>query len=641
MKIPVTNKRLILIPILTVPLILGISGCDDDDEDTNTSSEVSTLKAGKICTGFAGGTYYSYAGGVIEAAKDTLGFNLENVATQGSIENAQKIASDECDMAIVQADIYIQTGTYLDSSPELKLFSANMGSVAALYKEPVHILVNKNSGITSIADLGGKKVNIDEEGSGTYFTATKILNSYTFSSPPNYFNEARASAVEKVANGTYDATFYVAATPIPALADLPADANVTLIPATIRGGYTTDYTMEEIPATTYPWLYSNITNNVTVWSLLAIGSSIDRTKLVSFLDTIYANKNAYAETYHAKWSELERSSSINTIKTMPTAGWGREAVHYFANASLPTVEPQPYFCSAGASGIYTKVVKDLLPIVESTLGITLGDKNTNGSIDNLNMLYTGECAMAIIQDDMGGYMSAMDQASPGIITEIMLKGQSPRAIMAIYTEQAQLIVNENSGINSSAGIVGKKFNMAQTTSGSYMTASTMLLINGLSEADVIPFYEPPQDALSKVISGEYDAMFVTLIAPVEWLTTCPDGATSCYGSEPKDWPIKQVKIESSFGSYVKANLPASYYPWQDVDVPDTPQTIATVFVSPNLSLDADRVAKFIEAVYQIPADGSTNSTIWNQTTLEQGINHFKLVTYLYDWYAGQYFAGKM
>ncbi len=80
--------------------------------------------------------------------------------------------------------------------------------------------------------------------------------------------------------------------------------------------------------------------------------------------------------------------------------------------------------------------------------------------------------------------------------------------------------------------------MAPQGSGSYMTASAMLLINGLSESQVTASYDSPQDALSKVIDGTYDAMFVTQIAPVDWLTKCPNNTATCYGSEPKDWPIR-------------------------------------------------------------------------------------------------------
>ncbi len=543
-------------------------------------------------------------------------------------------------MAIVQADIFLQNGTSLESDPAMKLFTANMGTIAALYQEPVHILVNTSSGITTVADLAGKIVNVGSTGSGTYFTASKILSLYGIdpATEPYFVNESSSIAATKVASGEYDATFYVAAAPISALANLADDGSVTLIPAAIPGNYSTDYTLETIPAGTYAWLDNDVENNATVWSLLTLGSELDRKYVGDLLDDMYANKDAYATDHHAKWALFNKYSSITVLKATPTAGWNREAVHYLAEEPMPTNKPQPFFCSASTTGTYTKVVKDLLPVVKDTLGLDLMEMNTSGSIDNLNKLYDGTCAIALMQDDMGGFMSAMDKMDEGV-SNIMLKGQSVRAIMPLYAEQAHLIVNESSGIETSADLQGKKFNMAPQGSGSYMTASAMLLINGLSESQVIASYDSPQVALAKVVSGEYDAMFITQVAPVDWLVDNDCGDAECVpGMGPADWPIKIAQIESGFGAYVKGDLPAGTYPWQNGIVEDMPQMMATIFVSPDLHLDLDSVTDFIDAVYMLEGP---HSHTWDQTNPEQGMAHFGLVTYLYDWYAGLYFAEMM
>lgn len=82
------KKRLSLIPALTTALFLGIPA----------GSTASALKSGKICTGPSTGTYYQYAGGVIEVAKETLGLDLENVSTVGTLENAKAIVSGRCEI---------------------------------------------------------------------------------------------------------------------------------------------------------------------------------------------------------------------------------------------------------------------------------------------------------------------------------------------------------------------------------------------------------------------------------------------------------------------------------------------------------------------------------------------------------------
>jgi len=616
---------------------LIFSGKDTDGslvwKSNDNEHGVNSSKAGKICTASTGSTYYQYAGGIIDAARETFGLELENVPTVGSLANAKGVATGRCDMAILQGDVFVLNG----NSPELKSFTANKGSVAALFQEQVHILVNKSSGINSIADLAGKKVNLGTQNSGTYFTANKLLTYYhQLSSSPTYFYKDLGVAVDEVVSGELDATFFVADAPIDLLANLPSNANVTLIPATIPV-YTTEYTIGKIPASAYPWLNKDVTNNIMVWSLLVIGSSVDRSKLGAFLDEIYAKKNTYATKYHPKWSMLDKASTISVFKTTPTSGWGTEATHYYGGVAMQTAEPQPFFCSAvdleailgpGNYTNYTTAVRDLLPIIKSTLGLNLTEKYTDGSIDNLNKLYSGECAMAIIQDDVGGYAAAMDAATPKI-AGTMQKVQYVRALMPLFAEQGQLIVNENSGISNSLDLVGKKFNMGPKTSGTYMTASTVLLINGLSEADVIPSYESTNDAISKVISGEYDAMFMTATAPVNSLAEIA-----------ADAPIEIVQVLGP-EIYVKKDFPASHYAWQDHDVPDSPDIMATVFISPKLHLAPNQVANFLKAAYDIKVGGSTMSTTWDETTVEQGVNHFKLATYLYDWNAARFFADKM
>ena len=60
MKKPFTPLRLSLIPVLTGTLILGLP------IGSAAAPPAAPLKPGKICTGPTSGTYYQYAGGIIE-----------------------------------------------------------------------------------------------------------------------------------------------------------------------------------------------------------------------------------------------------------------------------------------------------------------------------------------------------------------------------------------------------------------------------------------------------------------------------------------------------------------------------------------------------------------------------------------------
>ncbi|KHD10701.1 hypothetical protein PN36_28685 [Candidatus Thiomargarita nelsonii] len=635
MRKPFTTKRLSFMSVLAGTLILGLP----------VSSTAEPLKAANICTGPTTGTYYQYAGGVIEAAKETLGIELENVSTPGSLANAKGIVSGQCDMAIVQSDIYIQSGVDFQTTPESKLFSANKGSVAALYPEIVHILVNRDSGISSVADLAGKKVNVGEKNSGTYLTAYKLLNVYNqLAKAPEYVYEAPATAVAKVVAGTLDATFYVAGAPISTLANLPTDANVTLIPATLSM-FNHDYTISDIPATTYPWLASDIKNNIAVWSLLTIGPSVDRTQVGTFLGKLYANKDSYADKYHAKWAVFDKAATVASIKAARMNGWSLEVVHYFAGVAEPVVKPQPYFCSASPQGTYTKVVKDLIPVVKSTLGLSLTEKHTAGTLDNVMKSYTGECAMYLVQRDVGGYLVAVDQNQPAISKELLKTyfwyGEN---LMPLYVEDIHLVVNTHSGIESSLDLVGKKVNLGEKGSGTFVTATAMLLTAQIQNEAITPSYDSPIAALPKVISGEYDAMFVTSKAPVSYLADadCPTdiNVPGCKAGDPTTLPIKLVSVRAPY-FLPKTTLSANHYPWQKVDLPNSPQMMTFLAASPNLSWDENRMANFISAVYDLKVGETTLSHTWDETNVSQGVDLFKLEPVLFHWDAAQYFADNM
>jgi len=126
------------------------------------------------------------------------------------------------------------------------------------------------------------------------------------------------------------------------------------------------------------------------------------------------------------------------------------------------------------------------------------------------------------------------------------------------------------------------------------------------------------------------------------LADCPTEieVEGCIAGDPTTLPIKLAQIKGP-DLLMKTTFSSSHYLWQSEDIPGAPQVMATLFVSPNLSLTDSQMVDFINAVYEIPADDTTISPTWDETIIGQSITHFQLVTYLYDWLAAQYFAERM
>jgi hypothetical protein len=137
-------------------------------------------------------------------------------------------------------------------------------------------------------------------------------------------------------------------------------------------------------------------------------------------------------------------------------------------------------------------------------------------------------------------------------------------------------------------------------------------------------------------------MFVTAKAPVPYLATadCPINIEGCITGDPSTLPIKMVTIQVPY-FIPKTTFSANNYPWQKVDIQNSPQMISLLTVPFNLSLDSKRLADFITEVYALKVGDATLSPTWDETRLEQGIALFELESIGFNWFAAQYFADKM
>ena len=130
-----------------------------------------------------------------------------------------------------QADVatwaYKGTGLFegKPNVPDLRL-------IANLYPESVHIVVRKGSGIKTVADLKGKRVALDEPGSGTLINARIILAAYGVKEAdikPEYIKPNQAG--DKLKDGSLDAFFFTGGAPAGAIAELASSGTgIELVP---------------------------------------------------------------------------------------------------------------------------------------------------------------------------------------------------------------------------------------------------------------------------------------------------------------------------------------------------------------------------------------------------------------------------
>lgn len=211
----------------------------------------------RIGTGGTAGTYYPVGGMLANAISNPPGLILTAQASNGSVANINAITSGQAESGFSQADVaawaYAGTGLY-EGKPKVE----DLRLIANLYPESIHFVATKSSGVKSIADLKGKRVSLDEPGSGTLVDARIILKAFGISEKdikPEYLKPNQAS--DKIRDGSLDAFVFVGGYPTAAISELAATGSgVVLLPIdgaqaeAIRKEYPF-FATDNIPANTY------------------------------------------------------------------------------------------------------------------------------------------------------------------------------------------------------------------------------------------------------------------------------------------------------------------------------------------------------------------------------------------------------
>jgi TRAP transporter TAXI family solute receptor len=152
------------------------------------------------------------------------------VASNGSVANVSAIASGSAQSGFTQSDVaywaFNASGIY-EGRPKVDVLRA----IANLYPESFHLVARKGAGIKTIKDLKGKRVSLDEPGSGTLVDARLILAAYGLTErdlKAEYLKSQQAA--DKLKDNALDAFFSVSGWPLGAIAELAATTGIDLVP---------------------------------------------------------------------------------------------------------------------------------------------------------------------------------------------------------------------------------------------------------------------------------------------------------------------------------------------------------------------------------------------------------------------------
>jgi len=305
----------------------------------------------KFFTIGTGGTAYTYypVGGVIANAISKPpgsrpcdeggscgvdGLIASAVSSRGSVDNVNAINSGLRNSGFAQSDVaywaYTGTGTMEGQPP-----ATDLRTIAALFEEHIHLVASADSGINSVADLKGKRVSLDEPGSGTYVDAGLILEASGLSLDDVTAEALKGNAAsDALRNGRIDAFFVVAGYPTGSLVELASAADIKLVPIEGAGAEALTekygfFAQSDIPAGTYEGV--GATPTVAVGAQWFTSAKEDDDLIYEITKALWNdNSRKLLDVGHAKGKTITAESALNGIGVPLHAG----AERFYGEAGL-------------------------------------------------------------------------------------------------------------------------------------------------------------------------------------------------------------------------------------------------------------------------------------------------------------------
>jgi TRAP transporter TAXI family solute receptor len=289
------------------------------------------MKFFRIGTGGTAGTYFPIGGLIANAVSAPPGSRACNaggacgvpglvaiaIAANGAIANVNDIQDGRLEAGFTQSDVayWAFTGTGVfegrEKTPDLR-------GIANLYPETVHIVVRRDSGIATVSDLKGKRVSLEEPGSGTLADARILLNAYGMSErdlKPEYLKPDAAG--KKLAAGELDAFFFVGGAPVAAITELAAQTPIGLVPI---GGAQAEkaltrysfFAWDRIPAGTYPGIADVPT--ISVSAILVTSAKQDEELIHGVTEALWnSNSRKLLDGGHSKGKLIVKSNATKGL----------------------------------------------------------------------------------------------------------------------------------------------------------------------------------------------------------------------------------------------------------------------------------------------------------------------------------------
>jgi TRAP transporter TAXI family solute receptor len=302
--------KIILIGVVTVCSLLLIGG-----------PAMARTQFISIGTGGTGGIYYPYGGGVAEIwTKNVKDVKSVAEVTGASVENVKLAHKGETVIGEVMGDVAVAGYNGLSKFQGKK---HDILSMAIMYPNLLQVVTLKDSGITNVEQIKGKKISSGSPGSGTNFMSETVFKALGI--PLDSYSDSRLSFTETanaLRDGTIDVGFWSVGPGTSSILDLATTHDIRILTFTPEQQQkivdaNKEYSAVDLAGGVYRGV-DNPVPTIGVWNVMICQKSLDENLVYNLVKALFEHQDYLIKIHpSASYTTAENAVKYSPIPLHP------------------------------------------------------------------------------------------------------------------------------------------------------------------------------------------------------------------------------------------------------------------------------------------------------------------------------------
>ncbi|OEF96723.1 TAXI family TRAP transporter solute-binding subunit [Desulfuribacillus alkaliarsenatis] len=343
------SKKLTVLLTALLVLSLVVVGCGGGGQDTSTSDPAPQPGNGdpapapdgpdksdwprslQLGAASIGGAYYVYAGGIANVLEEKVGISTGVEVTGGPVHNIQLVEVGDLDLGLVTMGPAWE-GWHGEGDWTNGREHQNMRAIFPMYNTYSQWWASVNSGITSIADLDGKRIGAGPQGgtAGVYHPSFAELAGVN----PNFRFAGLSDLVGNHLDRQLDANSFASGIPVAGVLETSSQMNLVMfgVDGELRDKVMEKYpfwTAAQIPVSAYPDFLTEPVETVAIGNWAIANKDLPDSLVYEIVKAIMENNDMMMQAHQAAAETLPEFAADNTWMPMHPG-----AIKYFEEIGI-------------------------------------------------------------------------------------------------------------------------------------------------------------------------------------------------------------------------------------------------------------------------------------------------------------------